>query len=220
VSIIIDIVIVGIILFCLLRGYMKGLIGVAFSIVSFIAALIISFILFVPVSSYVINNTEFDDGIKTAIVENFTGTSEKEAVTEESAEGVSNEKTTNFITSYIDEQIDESKGNTLEVVATGISEICVKGIVFLALFIVARIALTFFKVLANLIAKLPILKEFNKAGGIIFGLLKGFVITYGVLAVLLLVSPMFTEASFYKELNNSTVGSMMYNNNIIIKMIF
>jgi len=220
VSIIIDIVIVGIILFCLLRGYMKGLIGVAFSIVSFIAALIISFILFVPVSSYVINNTEFDDGIKTAIVENFTGTSEKEAVTEESAEGVSNEKTTNFITSYIDEQIDESKGNTLEVVATGISEICVKGIVFLALFIVARIALTFFKVLANLIAKLPILKQFNKAGGIIFGLLKGFVITYGVLAVLLLVSPMFTEASFYKELNNSTVGSMMYNNNIIIKMIF
>ncbi len=207
-SIIIDIVIIAIILFCLYRGYKKGLVGLAFSIVSFFAALIIAFILFVPVSSFVINNTEFDYNIKSAIISNFNS----EETTEDGE--------SNFITTYINEQIDEAKGKTLEVVATEISELCIKGIVFIALYIVARIALVFVRVIADLIAKLPILNQFNKIGGIIFGLLKGFVITYGVLAILLLVSPMFNESTFFKELNNSFVGGMMYNNNIIVKMIF
>ena len=207
-SIIIDIVIIAVILFCLYRGYKQGLIGLAFSIVSFIAALIIAFILFVPVSSFVIDKTEFDNNIKNAIVSNFN--------TEETTESGES----NFITTYINEQVDEAKGKTLDVVATEISELCIKGIVFIGLFIVARIALIFVKAIANLIAKLPILNQFNKLGGIVFGLLKGFIITYGVLAILLLVSPMFNDATFFKELNNSFIGGMMYNNNMIVKMIF
>lgn len=207
-SIIIDIVIIAIILFCLYSGYKKGLIGLAFSIVSFIVAILIALILFVPISSFVIDKTEFDDNIRNAIVNNFN-------TEEETENGESN-----FITSYINEQIDEAKGKTLDIVASEISELCIKGIVFIALFIVARIVLIFVKAIANLIAKLPILNQFNKLGGIIFGLLKGFVITYGILAILLLVSPMFNDATFFKELNNSFIGGMMYNNNIIVKMIF
>jgi len=232
-SIVIDLVIIAIILLCLWRGYRKGLIGLAFSIVSFIAALIIAFILFTPISSFVIDNTEFDDNIKSAIINNFNQeekeqsvASESEDVASESGEGILstedrlNKENTNFMTEYINEQIDEVAGNTLEVVATQISELCIKGIVFILLFIVARIGLVFFKVIANLIAKLPILKQFNKLGGIIFGLLKGFVITYGVLAILLLVSPMFNDAGLFNAIEDSFVGSMMYNNNIIIKMLF
>lgn len=215
-SLIIDIVIIGIILLCLWGGYRKGLIGVAFSIVSFIAALIIAFILFNPISSFVMNNTEFDDNIKNAIITNFKG--EEATDNDESAAEIENN--VGFMTNYINEQIDEVAGNTLEIVAINISEVCVKGIVFIGLFIVARIALAFFKMIADFIAKLPILHQFNKLGGIIFGLLKGLVITYGVLAILLLVSPMFNEASFFVALNESFVGSMMYNNNIIVKMLF
>ena len=113
-SIIIDIVIIAVILFCLYRGYKQGLIGLAFSIVSFIAALIIAFILFVPVSSFVIDKTEFDNNIKNAIVSNFN--------TEETTESGES----NFITTYINEQVDEAKGKTLDVVATEISELCIK----------------------------------------------------------------------------------------------
>src|SRR5699024_854981 len=142
---------------------------------------------FVPISSFVIDNTEFDDNIRNAIVNNFN--------TEEETENGDS----NFITSYIDEQIDEAKGKTLDVVSIEISELCIKGIVFISLFIIARIVLIFVKAIANLIAKLPILSQFNKLGGIIFGLLKGFVITYGLLAILLLVSPMFNDAIFFKE---------------------
>jgi len=223
-SLIIDIVIIGIILLCLWGGYRKGLIGVAFSIISFIAALIIAFILVNPISSIVINNTEFDDNIKTSIISNFNEevveNEEGVAVTDNKNEETTSENSVGFMTNYIKEQIDEVAGNTLEMVAINISELCVKGIVFIGLFIVARIALAFFKMIANFIAKLPIIHQVNKLGGIIFGLLKGLVITYGVLAILMLVSPMFSEASFFVALNESFVGSMMYNNNIIVKMLF
>ena len=87
-SLIIDIVIIGIILLCLWGGYRKGLIGVAFSIVSFIAALIIAFILFNPISSFVMNNTEFDDNIKNAIITNFKG--EEATDNDESAAEIEN----------------------------------------------------------------------------------------------------------------------------------
>lgn len=209
-SIVIDIVIIAVILLCLYGGYKKGLVGVAFSIISFIVALLIAFILFMPISTYIINNMEFDNNIKTAIVSNFTKDSESTEA----------EKEENFINEYINDQIDEVKGNTLEIVATQISEICVRGIVFIALFIVAKIVLWFFKAIANFIAELPILKQFNKVGGFIFGLLKGLIITYGLLAILMLVSAFFNETTFYKELDKSYVGGMMYNNNIIIKLLF
>ena len=207
-GIIIDVVIIGIILLCVYGGYKKGLIGLAFSIASFLVALVIAFILFTPISTYVINNTEFDDNIKESIINNFN------------SEDTTDKGESNFIVNYVEEQIDEARGKTLEIVASEIAVISIKGIVFMALFIVAKIALSFVKVLADLIAKLPILKQFNDLGGIVFGLLKGLVITYGALAILLLVSPMFNDTKFFKELNSSFVGGMMYNNNFIVKMIF
>ena len=215
-SIIIDIVIIAIILLCIYGGYKKGLIGMAFSIVSFIAALIIAFILFTPVSTFVINNMEFDDNIKTSIVNKFT----EEQKVEASTEGDNEENSISYITNYINNQLTETKDKTVEIVATEISELCVKGIVFIALFIVARIGLAFFKMIANFISKLPLINQVNKLGGIIFGLLKGLIITYGVLAILLLVSPLFNGSQFERSINNSFIGNMMYSNNIIVKILF
>jgi len=218
-SLFIDIIIVAIILLCVFFGYKKGLIGEAFSIVSFIAALVIAFILFIPISAFVIDNMEFDESIKTAIVNNFSAEISSETDVESETNQPNDEDEKSFITNFIDEQLKENANNTVEIVATEISEICIKGIVFILLFIVARIGLIFAKFIANLIAKLPILAQFNKVGGIVFGLIKGLVITYGILAILLLVSPMFNDTAFFKAMDKSFVGSMMYNNNIIIKIL-
>ena len=50
-------------------GYKKGLIGVAFNLCAFLVAIIVTWILYNPVTNLVINNTEIDDGIKNAIIE-------------------------------------------------------------------------------------------------------------------------------------------------------
>ena len=67
-SIIIDLVIIAIIALCVLVGYHKGLTGSLLKIVSFVLALIIAFILFKPVSNFIIDKTDWDENLEQAIL--------------------------------------------------------------------------------------------------------------------------------------------------------
>ena len=88
----------------------------------------------------------------------------------------------------------------------------------LVLYIIARIALKFVAALGDLIAKIPILKQFNKLGGTIFGLIKGLLIVYVILAVVYLISPLLKENTSNK-IEKSMLTKNMYNNNLITKII-
>ena len=66
-SLIIDLIIIGILVICVFIGYKRGLTGSILKIVSFILALVIAFILFKPISNFVINNTNWDESLEQAI---------------------------------------------------------------------------------------------------------------------------------------------------------
>ena len=68
-SVIIDLIIVGIIALCIISGYIKGITGSLIKILSFVLSLVVAFILFVPVSNFVIKNTEIDENIEKSIRE-------------------------------------------------------------------------------------------------------------------------------------------------------
>ena len=63
-SVIIDIAIVAIMAICIIIGYVKGLTGSLIKILSFVLSLIIAFILFIPVSNFIINHTQIDEMIE------------------------------------------------------------------------------------------------------------------------------------------------------------
>ena len=88
----------------------------------------------------------------------------------------------------------------------------------LILYLISRIVLKFIAALGDLIAKLPILKQFNKLGGTIFGALKGLLIVYVILAVVYLISPLLKENAT-KSIDETILTKAMYNNNIITKII-
>ncbi len=71
-AIFIDLIILAILLISTFLGYKKGLIGVAFKIASFLIALVITLILFKPISSYIINHTEISQKLETAITEKLS----------------------------------------------------------------------------------------------------------------------------------------------------
>ena len=68
-SLIIDLIILGLILLCVFFGYKKGLTKCVIKILSFVIAIIIAVVLFKPISNFVINNTKIDDNIKNSIIE-------------------------------------------------------------------------------------------------------------------------------------------------------
>ena len=71
-AIIIDLIVIAILALSIFLGYKKGLIGVAFKILSFLIAIVITLILYRPVSSFIINNTNFAKNIENIIVQKLS----------------------------------------------------------------------------------------------------------------------------------------------------
>ncbi len=214
-AIIIDIVIVAIIALCLFLGYRRGLTGSLLKILSFVLAIVIAFILFKPVSNLVINHTNWDDSLKTSIEQFIT---EKTSTPEEKS------SLPQVIVDYIDEtmaqSVNEAKEVAIENTAQSVTNLIVNAGVWTAVFIIARILLIFIKFITALIAKLPVIKQFDKLGGILYGILEAFVILYVLLAIISFIAPMINNAEFIDALNKSFIGSMLYNNNILLKILF
>ena len=152
-SIIFDLAIVGIIALSTFIGYKQGLVKSAIKILAFFIAIIVSLILYKPISNVIINNTGIDDSIKNTIVEKIKpeGSEENQEV-----------KIENSLTNKIIGEADK----TIEGIANTFSIKLVETGVLLLLYIIIRIAIKFITVLADLIAKLPILKQINKTGRI------------------------------------------------------
>ena len=214
-AIIIDIVIVAIIALCLFLGYRRGLTGSLLKILSFVLAIVIAFILFKPVSNLVINHTKWDDSLKTSIEQFIT---EKTSTPEEKS------SLPQVIVDYIDEtmaqSVNEAKEVAIENTAQSVTNLIVNAGVWIAVFIIAGILLIFIKFITALIAKLPVIKQFDKLGGILYGILEAFVILYVLLAIISFIAPMINNAEFIDALNKSFIGSMLYNNNILLKILF
>lgn len=212
-AIIIDLVIVGIIALCVIIGYAKGLTGALIKIVSFVLSLVIAFILYTPISNYIINNTQIDDMLETTIKSSIIKDDEEQA----------KEQMPTVITDYINQKVEEAsnavKENVVNSTAQEVSHTIVRAGTWIILFVIARIALIVLKYITAIIARLPVIKQFDKLGGIIYGLLEGLVITYFALALISFITPM-TKENLSDSINKSYIGSSMYNNNLLLKIIF
>ena len=161
-GIIIDIIILAIIALSIFLGYRKGLVELAIKLCAFLIAIVITFILYQPISNLVINTTSIDETIENAILEKANDVMEGEEGDDELSEEIKQEATQGL----------------LPEAARELAINIVRGGVIILLYILIRIALRFVTALANLVAKLPILKQFNKAGGAIYGALRGIVLIY------------------------------------------
>ena len=211
-SVIIDLVILGIVLLCLIIGYIRGLTGALIKILSFILSIVIAFILFVPISNLIINNTQIDENLEQSI---------REMIIKDNNE--QEEKMPEAITEYISNKIEQASDSAKEIVvdntAREVSTTIIKAGTWIGLFIIARILLIVLSFITSLIAKLPVIKQFDKAGGIIYGLLEGLIIVYVILAIISFIAPMLS-GNLIDSINQSYIGNIMYNNNILLKIIF
>lgn len=217
-SIIIDLIIVAIIALCIFFGYKKGLIGVAFKILSFFIALIVAVTLSYPISNAIINNTDIANNISKSIQDNFISEGnvedENQPVQIEGQDAISNS-----VLNFMEDTVNDAKDQGVKVLAENLAVIIVRVAVAIGLYIVTRFILFFFRKLAEAIAEIPLIKQFNKAGGLIYGILQGFLIVYVVLAIISLLSPVIGNTAFLIAINNSFIGNFMYNHNLLVQII-
>ncbi len=205
-SIIFDVIVIAIIALCTFIGYKQGLVKSAIKILSFFIAIIVAFVLYKPVSMLIINKTSIDDSIKNTMIEKIKpdGIEQDEEISLEQSTPLS--------------IIDNATKTTIEEIADAFTIKLIETVTLLVIFIAVKIALKFVTALTDLITKLPILKQVNKTGGIAYGIIKGVIIVYTILAVVYLVAPLLNK-SVSENIDKSYITKTLYNNNIILKII-
>ena len=159
-SIIIDLVIIAIIALCVLVGYHKGLTGSLLKIVSFVLALIIAFILFKPVSNFIIDKTDWDENLEQAIRQSILKDEEK--TNDETQKENMPEVITDYINNAVEKAGNEAKTAIVDSTAREVAIMIINIAVAIALFIVSKIILLLVKGLANLLTKLPVIKHLTQ----------------------------------------------------------
>lgn len=218
-AIAIDLILIALIALSTFLGYKKGLIGVAFKILSFIIAIVITLILYRPIANYIVNNTSISQTIENTIVEKLGTAEVKDGKIEKE-----NTDLPNVIVNYINEQITSTVNSTKDtVVKTVAKELTIQSInliVMVAIFIITRLLLLFAKAVLEAVSELPIIKQFNEAGGIIYGIARGILLIYIILAIISLILPMIDKTGILNLINSSILTKILYNNNLILMIFF
>lgn len=213
---VVDLIIIAILALCIFMGYKKGLAQCAIKVLSFFIALIIAVMLFKPISLIVINNTQIDENIQTSIIQMF----EKEEKNDENSNKEKSSPIIEYMSNEVEKATQEKKNEIVNSVAKEISLKIINIFTFIILFIIARIALIFVKALTDLITKLPLIKQCDKIGGILYGILQGFIIIFVGFALITFVSTMINKYSLLELINQSYIGNILCNNNILLKLFF
>lgn len=212
-GIILDVIIVAIIALNVYLCYKKGLVNLAVGLIAVVAAIILSVILYKPVTNLIVEKTRFDESLSDTIIETFAP---------EGAEGgqVRYVGILSYLETEVGNAINDTKNEVVYETAGAMAVKIINLIVFIVIFTVVRVALFALTFVADAITSLPILKQLDDVGGILYGLVKALLIIYAVLAIVSLVVSFINNTVITDAISSSFVTKFFYDNNIILKMIF
>lgn len=218
-GILVDLVIVSIFISSVYWGYRRGLVSVVFKILVFIISLIIVVLLYKPVSNSIMQNTQIDEKLAALIESNLSGTTLADGKLLEPSESNFSAGVVDLINDFVKEGLKTNVSNAVSYVSVELAHFMIRVGTMIILLIVSRFLLIFVRFASELIANLPFIKLFNKSGGLIYGVIKGFLVIYATLAVFSVVSPLISSWGIIDAIQDSTLGSKMYNNNLIVNLI-
>ena len=200
-GIIIDIIMIAIIALSVFLGYRKGLISLVIQLCAFLIAIVITLIIYKPISNLIIDNTGLDESIQSAILEKAN----------ETVDGATN----TIDAEIVENQAEEIKTGMLPEAARELSINIINIAVIIILYLIIRIILKVITLGANLVADIPIRKQFNKAGGIIYVLIRGLLIIYVALLLIGFVNQINPENAISENIDKTFVTKAMYENNVL-----
>ena len=120
--------------------------------------------------------------------------------------------------------INKEIENATDEVKTNVIDETTKTVVYvgsaIVIFLAVKVVLLIVSLFTSQITKLPIIRQVDKIGGLAYGAIEGVVIVYAILAVISLTSVIWANNAVVMAIGKSTLGEMLYNNNIILNLLF
>lgn len=225
-----DYVVVGIIAVFAIIGLIRGFVFSVFKIASFFIAIIAS-IKFYPKASEYLAGTPLYGNIKKTIMDNILGKFQ-EAVPasgqtgEKVVEGVIGELSIPafFKQSIADriqrpEELIDVQG-IINSVSDEITKVIINIVSLILIFVLIRIGLFIIGLILRGLVKLPVIKQFDRLGGVAFGAIEGLLMIYILCAVLLLFNSSPQFQSIFSTVDASMFAKDFYQNNILVSWMF
>lgn len=218
-----DICVIIIIIVNGLRGLSLGLVLSVFNILSFIVAAIVSKMYFSQVSTFIISNTNLTKKVNKFIIDRINTPDNILAKDSLDIFGIMNlPKTLSNFLMKSDEVEAYSEGvidNIHSYIAERMTIIIIDLISIVLVFIGALLILNILGHILDRIASLPVINQFNRIGGLIFGSAKGFIMVFILLAIMVPIVSIFPESFIVHALKNSTITKDLYNYNLLVKIL-
>lgn len=204
---IIDVIITAIMLVCLISGFRRGFARTLIGTLGWLVALVAAFFAADPVRNIVKEQTEIYDSIYAKTFEHFNGPAD-EALTY-----------FNTLPDIINKGVSDLASSAADTVANAFADLILLIFCFSAVFILLKLLL--FLILRSLAKRkrAGFIGFFDGVAGLAAGTVKGAVIVFALLALLMPAVNFVTPenaADVTAALNDSYIARMLYNNNFIM----
>jgi len=200
-----DICVIAVVAFCVYRGYRSGLMKSFIKLLSYVISIIISFFLYPHVSEFL---------MKTPVYEKLAQIIGEKCITQGTSEAASNQSL-GFFAEYVSKGIE----NVAAGIADSVAVLLINILAFIIILILSRFLIHIIGSIFNIFTKLPVVKQFNRLGGAVFGGIMGVVILYIISAIICFVVPLDSQSTISKQLDASVFAAEIYENNVILDFI-
>lgn len=226
----VDIVIAIVLIYNLFRGFTRGFIRSVAGIVGYIISGVLAKMYYKSAAVYIAEEYKWFGNIKLSITNHIkssfnsssnVGSISPEAIDPEILNNLNlpssiKGEVVNFFTEFTSMS---TGGNAVDRFAEYFSSFILNGIAFLLIFLVCLLAIKLLSILLDTFVKLPVLKQVNQLSGIIFGGIKGCLIVYLIMTIIVFTTPIVSNTSIMDNIHLSTLGSFFYNYNIFLFII-
>lgn len=219
-GIIVDLIIILIFALCIYTGYKRGLARCLFKIVTSILALIIAIVLYKPFVNFVIENTTIDDNIALSlerIIDQNSNENDNKIIDENS--GIP-KPIVNYLNDNVGEYAQNEKNEIITQVSKKAADIIVNLACIIIIYIIAKILLKILTILLDIVSKIPLIKQCNELGGIIYGIIEAILVIFIILTIISVVSTLIGDYGISNMILESHIGRFLYNNNLFLNLIF
>ncbi len=225
-----DYTVIGIIGIFAIIGLIRGFVFSVFKIASFFAAIIASIKLY-PVAAEYLAGTPLYGNIKKAILDNLVARYQAAVPASGQMGGNSVESVVGglSIPAFFKQGIAgrmPKPGDFVDVqgilnsVGDEITKVIINILSLILVFILIRIGLMLIGLILRGLVKLPVLKQFDRFGGFVFGTVEGILIVYILCAVLLLFNSSPQFQSVFSNVDASMFAKGFYENNFLVSWMF
>ncbi len=222
-----DYVIIGIIGVCALTAFYRGLIKTVFSLFSAIIGIAVTYMVYPFVSSFLLKNTKLLATISSKVASSLKleSLSQNSITPQDHIELVEKLKIPGLMKNILLKNKNAEVFDLLnatkidEYISSAIGTMIINIFVFVIVMIICMILIRIIAKTLDIISYLPVIKQLNKLGGLIFGIIQGVLISWAGCLLLAVVINMNGNEKLLAMLYDSPIALYFYENNIFLYLI-